>query len=201
MIFKQIKLQKSVNVSWKFSTLLVYQNKKYNEFYWLTQTFLQKRRASKWEMKRNQQRSCFQTRISSSCGLWSFLRTIRERLRISFRNTAITPSSVTSCLWIGSCRTLETTGEFQSFMEMLWRSWWIHPFGFCHCSRCIGREYPHNLPTISVVLIYLDEALSVIQRAICSIINRTPAYLLKEIILVDDHSRNGLFLSKPHQNL
>ncbi|XDV24624.1 hypothetical protein PO909_028744 [Leuciscus waleckii] len=56
--------------------------------------------------------------------------------------------------------------------------------------RCIGREYPHNLPTISVVLIYLDEALSVIQRAICSIINRTPAHLLKEIILVDDHSRN-----------
>ncbi|ROL52624.1 Polypeptide N-acetylgalactosaminyltransferase 17 [Anabarilius grahami] len=56
--------------------------------------------------------------------------------------------------------------------------------------RCIEREYPHNLPTISVVLIYLDEALSVIQRAICSIINRTPAHLLKEIILVDDHSKN-----------
>uniref|UniRef100_A0A8C2BZG9 Polypeptide N-acetylgalactosaminyltransferase n=1 Tax=Cyprinus carpio TaxID=7962 RepID=A0A8C2BZG9_CYPCA len=56
--------------------------------------------------------------------------------------------------------------------------------------RCIGHEYPHNLPTLSVVLIYLDEALSVIQRAICSIINRTPAHLLKEIILVDDHSTN-----------
>ncbi|XP_051974876.1 probable polypeptide N-acetylgalactosaminyltransferase 8 [Xyrauchen texanus] len=56
--------------------------------------------------------------------------------------------------------------------------------------RCIGREYPPNLPTISVVLIYLDEALSIIQRAICSIINRTPAHLLKEIILVDDHSKN-----------
>ncbi|XP_048010700.1 probable polypeptide N-acetylgalactosaminyltransferase 8 isoform X2 [Megalobrama amblycephala] len=58
--------------------------------------------------------------------------------------------------------------------------------------RCIGREYPHNLPSISVVLIYLDEALSVIQRAICSIINRTPAHLLKEIIMVDDHSKNDL---------
>ncbi|XP_058628388.1 probable polypeptide N-acetylgalactosaminyltransferase 8 [Onychostoma macrolepis] len=56
--------------------------------------------------------------------------------------------------------------------------------------RCIGREYPHNLPTLSVVLIYLNEALSVIQRAICSIINRTPAHLLKDIILVDDHSTN-----------
>ncbi|XP_073668576.1 probable polypeptide N-acetylgalactosaminyltransferase 8 [Paramisgurnus dabryanus] len=56
--------------------------------------------------------------------------------------------------------------------------------------RCIGREYPENLPSIGVVLIFLDEALSVLQRAICSIINRTPAHLLKEIILVDDHSTN-----------
>ncbi|KAI7792146.1 putative polypeptide N-acetylgalactosaminyltransferase 8, partial [Triplophysa rosa] len=56
--------------------------------------------------------------------------------------------------------------------------------------RCVEREYPQNLPTIGVILIYLDEALSVIQRAVCSIINRTPAHLLKEIILVDDHSQN-----------
>ncbi|RXN33024.1 putative polypeptide N-acetylgalactosaminyltransferase 8 [Labeo rohita] len=67
--------------------------------------------------------------------------------------------------------------------------------------RCIDREYPHNLPTLSVVLIYLDEALSVIQRAICGIINRTPAHLLKEIILVDDHSTNGVFPSKPQSQI
>ncbi|XP_030626014.1 probable polypeptide N-acetylgalactosaminyltransferase 8 [Chanos chanos] len=54
--------------------------------------------------------------------------------------------------------------------------------------RCIGHKYPTDLPSISVVLIYLDEALSVIKRAIRSIIDRTPAHLLKEIILVDDHS-------------
>uniref|UniRef100_A0A8C1AQJ7 Polypeptide N-acetylgalactosaminyltransferase n=1 Tax=Cyprinus carpio carpio TaxID=630221 RepID=A0A8C1AQJ7_CYPCA len=64
--------------------------------------------------------------------------------------------------------------------------------------RCIGREYPHNLPTLSVVLIYLDEALSVIQRAICSIINRTPAHLLKEIILLDDHSTNEDLQTQMH---
>ncbi|RXN22898.1 putative polypeptide N-acetylgalactosaminyltransferase 8 [Labeo rohita] len=64
--------------------------------------------------------------------------------------------------------------------------------------RCIDREYPHNLPTLSVVLIYLDEALSVIQRAICSIINRTPAHLLKEIILVDDHSTNENLKTQLH---
>ncbi|TKS90765.1 putative polypeptide N-acetylgalactosaminyltransferase 8 [Collichthys lucidus] len=56
--------------------------------------------------------------------------------------------------------------------------------------RCAEKKYPEDLPTISVVLIYLDEALSVIKRAIRSIIDKTPARLLKEIILVDDHSSN-----------
>ncbi|KAG7455977.1 hypothetical protein MATL_G00246850 [Megalops atlanticus] len=54
--------------------------------------------------------------------------------------------------------------------------------------RCLERKYPEDLPTISVVLIYLDEALSVIKRAIRSIIDKTPAHLLKDIILVDDNS-------------
>lgn len=57
--------------------------------------------------------------------------------------------------------------------------------------RCAEKKYPEELPTISVVLIYLNEALSIIQRAIRSIIDRTPAELLVEIILVDDHSTNG----------
>ncbi|KAK1804537.1 hypothetical protein P4O66_020545 [Electrophorus voltai] len=56
--------------------------------------------------------------------------------------------------------------------------------------RCATKVYPETLPTLSVVLIYLDEALSIIKRAVCSIIDRTPAHLLKEIILVDDHSTN-----------
>uniref|UniRef100_A0A3B3QQX5 Polypeptide N-acetylgalactosaminyltransferase n=1 Tax=Paramormyrops kingsleyae TaxID=1676925 RepID=A0A3B3QQX5_9TELE len=57
-------------------------------------------------------------------------------------------------------------------------------------SRCVGKKYPEDLPNLSVVLIYLDEALSVIKRAIRSIIDKTPARLLKEIILVDDCSSN-----------
>uniref|UniRef100_UPI0037E8749E probable polypeptide N-acetylgalactosaminyltransferase 8 n=1 Tax=Semicossyphus pulcher TaxID=241346 RepID=UPI0037E8749E len=54
--------------------------------------------------------------------------------------------------------------------------------------RCAEKKYPEDLPSISVVLIYLNEALSIIKRAIRSIIDKTPARLLKEIILVDDHS-------------
>ncbi|XP_041852436.1 probable polypeptide N-acetylgalactosaminyltransferase 8 [Melanotaenia boesemani] len=54
--------------------------------------------------------------------------------------------------------------------------------------RCLERNYSKDLPNISVVLIYINEALSVIKRAIRSIIIHTPKHLLKEIILVDDYS-------------
>ncbi|XP_021326338.1 probable polypeptide N-acetylgalactosaminyltransferase 8 [Danio rerio] len=56
--------------------------------------------------------------------------------------------------------------------------------------RCALKIYPKDLPTISVILIYLNEALSVIKRAVHSIIDKTPAHLLKEIVLVDDNSSN-----------
>ncbi|XP_009575363.1 PREDICTED: probable polypeptide N-acetylgalactosaminyltransferase 8, partial [Fulmarus glacialis] len=55
---------------------------------------------------------------------------------------------------------------------------------------CKMKTYPKDLPTLSVVLIFMNEALSIILRAITSIINRTPSHLLKEIILVDDYSSN-----------
>ncbi|XP_051786762.1 probable polypeptide N-acetylgalactosaminyltransferase 8 [Erpetoichthys calabaricus] len=56
--------------------------------------------------------------------------------------------------------------------------------------RCANKKYPEDLPTLSVVLIYLNEALSILKRAIRSIIDKTPPHLLKEIILVDDYSTN-----------
>ncbi|XP_030325287.1 probable polypeptide N-acetylgalactosaminyltransferase 8 [Calypte anna] len=55
---------------------------------------------------------------------------------------------------------------------------------------CRMKTYPKDLPTLSVVLIFMNEALSIILRAITSIINRTPPHLLKEIILIDDCSSN-----------
>ncbi|XP_072506663.1 probable polypeptide N-acetylgalactosaminyltransferase 8 [Notamacropus eugenii] len=56
--------------------------------------------------------------------------------------------------------------------------------------RCLQKQYPQHLPTLSVVLTLMNEAMSVIHRAIISIINRTPSHLLKELILVDDFSSN-----------
>ncbi|XP_043938025.1 polypeptide N-acetylgalactosaminyltransferase 18 [Protopterus annectens] len=55
---------------------------------------------------------------------------------------------------------------------------------------CRNITYPANLPQLSIVFIFVNEAPSVILRSIHSAINRTPADLLKEIILVDDCSNN-----------
>jgi polypeptide N-acetylgalactosaminyltransferase len=44
---------------------------------------------------------------------------------------------------------------------------------------------------VSIVFIFVNEALSVLLRSIHSAMERTPSHLLKEIILVDDNSSNG----------
>ncbi|KAG1958079.1 polypeptide N-acetylgalactosaminyltransferase 9 [Siphateles boraxobius] len=54
--------------------------------------------------------------------------------------------------------------------------------------KCKQLTYPDDLPQISVVFIFVNEALSVILRSVHSVVNHTPAHLLKEIILVDDNS-------------
>lgn len=61
----------------------------------------------------------------------------------------------------------------------------------CFLYRCRNITYPLNLPQVSIVFIFVNEALSVILRSIHSAINRTPSHLLKEIILVDDNSNNS----------
>ncbi|XP_077421588.1 polypeptide N-acetylgalactosaminyltransferase 17-like [Vanacampus margaritifer] len=55
-------------------------------------------------------------------------------------------------------------------------------------SKCKEYTYPTALPQISLIFIFVNEALSVILRSIHSAVNHTPAHLLKEIILVDDCS-------------
>lgn len=51
--------------------------------------------------------------------------------------------------------------------------------------------YPDDLPQMTVVFIFVNEALSVILRSVHSLVSHTPAYILKEIILVDDNSDSG----------
>ncbi|XP_033621169.1 polypeptide N-acetylgalactosaminyltransferase 17 [Fukomys damarensis] len=55
-------------------------------------------------------------------------------------------------------------------------------------TKCKELKYSKELPQISIIFIFVNEALSVILRSVHSAINHTPTHLLKEIILVDDNS-------------
>ncbi len=53
---------------------------------------------------------------------------------------------------------------------------------------CPKKQYSDNLPAVSVVICFYNEAWSALLRTVYSVIDRTPAKLLREIVLVDDSS-------------
>lgn len=62
-----------------------------------------------------------------------------------------------------------------------------------HCYlRCKKQQYPRELPTASVIIIFRNELLRVVLRTVHSVVNRTPPRYLKEVILVDDASERGM---------
>lgn len=63
--------------------------------------------------------------------------------------------------------------------------------------RCKELKYSKELPQISIIFIFVNEALSVILRSVHSAVNHTPTHLLKEIILVDDNSDEGMGVAGP----
>lgn len=54
--------------------------------------------------------------------------------------------------------------------------------------ECHELKYDHDLPSISVIIIFTNEAWSPLIRTIMTVLMRTPDYLLKEVLLVDDFS-------------
>ena len=54
--------------------------------------------------------------------------------------------------------------------------------------RCKDKSYRTDLPVASVIICFYNEALSALLRTVHSVLDRTPARLLHEIILVDDDS-------------
>ena len=55
-------------------------------------------------------------------------------------------------------------------------------------SLCAKLSYDRILPSASVIIIFTNEAWSPLIRTIWSVLNRSPAHHLKEILLIDDFS-------------
>jgi polypeptide N-acetylgalactosaminyltransferase len=53
---------------------------------------------------------------------------------------------------------------------------------------CKTEKYSSTLPSVSVIMCFHNEAITVLLRSVYSVINQTPDYILKEILLVDDFS-------------
>lgn len=54
--------------------------------------------------------------------------------------------------------------------------------------KCKKLRYLKELPTVSVVIPFYNDHLSVLLRTVHSVINRSPEKLLREIILINDRS-------------
>ena len=127
--------------------------------------------------------------VSSLYQLIQFCHQFTKQLPINLPTNLIFPNKISILLMMSSwksvrcCTTLrhpcKTGGSWFSFNYFLF-------------SRCKSLTYSRDLPTASVIICFYNEAWSTLLRTVHSILDKTPDYLLHEIILVDDFSTEGI---------
>ena len=67
--------------------------------------------------------------------------------------------------------------------------------------QCKDKTFPENLPSSSVIICFYNEDFYTLMRSVYSVIRRSPSNLIKEIILINDHSEDASIIEAVNTEL
>lgn len=81
---------------------------------------------------------------------------------------------------------------FSVYNVRLWPCFFLWPLtSYWLTNRCKYWQYPEDLPSASVILVFHNEGWSTLMRTVHSVIEMSPKQFLHEIVMVDDFSDKG----------